>query len=78
MFLTGKLEKICYEIQLVASEDEGTIAKTTSKYYSLDGVEISDDKIKTGQERSGAMFKVLALYQHLICLYVEAKSYPPG
>ncbi|CAH2080516.1 unnamed protein product, partial [Thlaspi arvense] len=31
--LTGKLEKISYEIQLVASPDGGSVAKTTSKFY---------------------------------------------
>ncbi|CAH2080518.1 unnamed protein product [Thlaspi arvense] len=60
--LTGKLEKITYEIQLMASPAGGTIAKTTRKYYPLDGVETSEEEIKTGQERSRAMFKVLEDY----------------
>ncbi|CAH2080511.1 unnamed protein product [Thlaspi arvense] len=57
--LTGKLEMISYKIQLMASLDGGSIAKTTSKYYPLEGVVLSEDEIKTEQERSRATFKVL-------------------
>ncbi|CAH2080521.1 unnamed protein product [Thlaspi arvense] len=63
-------EKISYEIRLGPSPDGRAISKTTSKYYPLDGVDINEEEIKIGQERSGAMLKVLE--DHLI---QNAESY---
>ncbi|XP_057475842.1 major strawberry allergen Fra a 1.06-like [Actinidia eriantha] len=60
--LAGKLEKIVYEIQLVATADGGTITKTTSKYYTLGDAEINEEEIKGGMEKAGEMFKVVEDY----------------
>lgn len=60
--LVGKFEKICYEIQLVASPDGGTISKTTVRYYPLAGAVINEEEIKAGMEKAGGMFKVVEDY----------------
>ncbi|XP_052206887.1 major allergen Pru ar 1-like [Diospyros lotus] len=60
--LVGKFEKICYEIQLVASPDGGTISKTIVRYYPLAGAVINEEEIKAGMEKAGGMFKVVDDY----------------
>ncbi|KAF5950841.1 hypothetical protein HYC85_012834 [Camellia sinensis] len=44
--LMDKFEKICYEIELVASPDGGSITKSTTKYYPLGNYVINEEELK--------------------------------
>ncbi|KAK9933887.1 hypothetical protein M0R45_021060 [Rubus argutus] len=53
-----KIEKISYEIKLVASEG-GSIIKSTSHYYTKGEVEIKEEHVKAGKERAAGLFKII-------------------
>ncbi|PRQ39324.1 putative START-like domain, Bet v I type allergen [Rosa chinensis] len=57
-----KVEKISYEIKLVASADGGSIIKSTSHYHCKGEVEIKEEHIKAGKERAAGLFKIIELY----------------
>ncbi|XP_023917002.1 major allergen Pru ar 1 [Quercus suber] len=60
--LTDKLEKISYEIKLVASPDGGSILKSTSKYHTKGDHEIKEEQIKAGKEKAAGLFKAVEGY----------------
>ncbi|KAI8009467.1 Major strawberry allergen Fra a 1.06 [Camellia lanceoleosa] len=60
--LMGKFEKICYEIELVASADGGSITKSTTKYYPLGNYVINEEELKAGMDKAGGMFKAVEDY----------------
>ncbi|THG03874.1 hypothetical protein TEA_000588 [Camellia sinensis var. sinensis] len=60
--LIGKFEKICYEIELVASADGGSITKSTTKYYPLGNYVINEEELKAGMDKAGGMFKAVEDY----------------
>ena len=60
--LSDKVEKISYEIKLVASADGGSIIKSTSNYHTKGDVEIKEEHVKAGKERAHALFKVIETY----------------
>ncbi|KAK9933880.1 hypothetical protein M0R45_021053 [Rubus argutus] len=57
-----KVEKISYEIKLVASADGGSIIKTTSNYHTKGGAEIKEEHVKAGKERAAGLFNIIELY----------------
>jgi hypothetical protein len=54
-----KIEKISYEIKLVASADGGSIIKSTSNYHCKGEVEIKEEHVKAGKERAAGLFKII-------------------
>ncbi|XP_021806249.1 major allergen Pru ar 1-like [Prunus avium] len=60
--ITDKIQKICYEIKLVASADGGSIIKNTSNYHSIGDLEIKEEDVKAGKERASGLFKVVEKY----------------
>ncbi|KAL6188527.1 hypothetical protein ACLB2K_039919 [Fragaria x ananassa] len=46
-----KVEKISYEIKLVASADGGSIIKSRSNYHCKGEVEIKEEHVNAGKER---------------------------
>uniref|UniRef100_A0A2N9HIR0 Bet v I/Major latex protein domain-containing protein n=1 Tax=Fagus sylvatica TaxID=28930 RepID=A0A2N9HIR0_FAGSY len=60
--ISETLEKISYEIKLVASPDGGSILKNTSKYHTKGDHEIKEDQIKAGKEKAGGLFKAVEAY----------------
>uniref|UniRef100_A0A2N9EZS2 Bet v I/Major latex protein domain-containing protein n=1 Tax=Fagus sylvatica TaxID=28930 RepID=A0A2N9EZS2_FAGSY len=60
--ISETLEKISYEIKLVASPDGGSILKSTSKYHTKGDHEIKEDQIKAGKEKAGGLFKAVEAY----------------
>ncbi|KAH0993011.1 hypothetical protein GBA52_004494 [Prunus armeniaca] len=60
--LSDKIEKISYEIKLVASADGGSIIKNTSSYHTKGDVEIKEEHVKAGKEKAHALFKIIETY----------------
>ncbi|KAL6293073.1 hypothetical protein ACE6H2_001215 [Prunus campanulata] len=60
--LSDKIEKISYEIKLVASADGGSIIKNTSNYHTKGDVEIKEEHVKAGKERAHALFNIIETY----------------
>uniref|UniRef100_A0A2N9HAW1 Bet v I/Major latex protein domain-containing protein n=1 Tax=Fagus sylvatica TaxID=28930 RepID=A0A2N9HAW1_FAGSY len=60
--ISETLEKIAYEIKLVASPDGGSILKSTSKYHTKGDHEIKEDQIKAGKEKASGLFKAVEAY----------------
>ncbi|XP_016647132.1 PREDICTED: major allergen Pru ar 1-like [Prunus mume] len=60
--LTDKIEKISYEIKLVASADGGSVIKNTSSYHTKGEVEIKEEHVKAGTEKAYALFKIIETY----------------
>jgi hypothetical protein len=60
--ISETLEKISYEIKLVASPDGGCILKSTSKYHTKGDHKIKEDQIKAGKEKAGGLFKAVEGY----------------
>lgn len=60
--LMGTLEKISNELNFEAGPDGGCICKSTSKYYTKEGVEIKEEQIKAGKEKAMGMFKAIESY----------------
>ena len=56
------LEKISYEIKIVASPDGGSILKSTSKYHTKGDHEIKEEQIKAGKEKAAGFFKAVEAY----------------
>ncbi|PRQ39304.1 putative START-like domain, Bet v I type allergen [Rosa chinensis] len=54
-----KVEKISYEIKLVASPSGGSIIKSTSHYHCKGEVEIKEEHVKAGKERAAGLFKII-------------------
>ncbi|KAF3956011.1 hypothetical protein CMV_018831 [Castanea mollissima] len=60
--LTDIIEKISYEIKLVASPDGGSILKSTSKYHTKGDHEIKEEQVKAGKEKAAGLFKAVEGY----------------
>lgn len=60
--LMGIFESITYHIEIVATADGGCICKNRSIYNTKGDVQITEEKIKAGKERTVAMFKVIEAY----------------
>ncbi len=60
--LSDILEKINYEIKIVASPDGGSILKSISKYHTKGDHEIKEEQIKAGKEKSSRLFKAVEGY----------------
>ncbi|KAK4586571.1 hypothetical protein RGQ29_023641 [Quercus rubra] len=56
------LEKISYEIKIVASPDGGSVLKNTSKYHTKGEQEIKEEKVKAGKEKAAGLFKAVEAY----------------
>ncbi|KAL6186467.1 hypothetical protein ACLB2K_042587 [Fragaria x ananassa] len=54
-----KVEKISYEIKLVASPRGGSIIKSTSHYHCKGEVEIKEENVKAGKEKAAGLFKII-------------------
>ncbi|XP_024196258.1 major strawberry allergen Fra a 1.07 [Rosa chinensis] len=54
-----KVEKISYEIKLVASPSGGSIIKSTSHYHCKGEVEIKEERVKARKERAAGLFKIV-------------------
>ncbi|XP_040999890.1 major allergen Pru av 1-like [Juglans microcarpa x Juglans regia] len=55
------LEKISYEIKLVAHE-AGSIVKSTSHYHTKGDHEIKEEHVKAGKEKAAGLFKAIEGY----------------
>ncbi|KAG2721358.1 hypothetical protein I3843_02G065200 [Carya illinoinensis] len=55
------LEKISYEIKLVAHEG-GSIVKSTSHYHTKGDHEIKEEHVKAGKEKAAGLFKAIEGY----------------
>ena len=53
------VEKICYETNLVASADGGSIVKSSSKYHTKGEHEIKEEHVKEGKEKASHLFKAI-------------------
>ncbi|CAL8991291.1 major allergen Pru av 1-like [Prunus yedoensis var. nudiflora] len=62
--ISETIEKVCYEIKLVASADGGSIIKNTSNYHTKGDVEIKEEHVKAGKERASGLFKLIE--NHLV------------
>ncbi|PQQ16604.1 major cherry allergen Pru av 1.0201 [Prunus yedoensis var. nudiflora] len=60
--LSDKIEKITYEIKLVASADGGSVIKSTSNYHTTGDVEIKEEDVKGGKEKATGLFKLIENY----------------
>ncbi|ONI28160.1 hypothetical protein PRUPE_1G127500 [Prunus persica] len=60
--LSDKVEKISYEIKLVASADGGSIIKSSSNYHTAGDVEIKEEDVKAGKEKATGLFKLIENY----------------
>ena len=60
--LSDKLEKISYEIKIVASPDGGSILKSISKYHTKGDHELKEEQIKAGKEKFSGIFKAVEGY----------------
>jgi hypothetical protein len=60
--LSDILEKINYEIKIVASPDGGSILKSISKYHTKGDHEIKEEQIKADKEKSSGLFKAVEGY----------------
>jgi hypothetical protein len=60
--LSDKLEKINYEIKIVASPDGGSILKSISKYHTKGDHELKEEQIKAGKEKFSGIFKAVEGY----------------
>lgn len=60
--LMGTLEKISNELKFEVGTDSGCVCKSTSKYYTKEGVEIKEEQIKAGKEKAMGMFKAIEAY----------------
>ncbi|XP_050220325.1 major allergen Pru ar 1-like [Mercurialis annua] len=57
-----ELEKVSYEVKVLASPDGGSICKSTSTYYPKEGCEIDEEKIKAGADKAQGLFKIVEAY----------------
>ena len=56
------LEKISYEIKIVASPDGGSVLKSNSKYHTKGEHEIKEEQVKAGKEKAAGLFKAIEAY----------------
>nr|CAK93667.1 PR-10 protein [Malus domestica] len=59
--ISDKIEKISYEIKLVAS-GSGSIIKNTSHYHTKGDVEIKEEHVKVGKDKAHGLFKLIENY----------------
>ncbi|XP_039172165.1 major allergen Pru ar 1-like [Eucalyptus grandis] len=52
-------EKISYEVKITASPDGGSVLKSTSKYFTIGEVNITEEEIKAGKEKADTMVKAI-------------------
>ncbi|KAK4786682.1 hypothetical protein SAY86_010515 [Trapa natans] len=62
--LMGTLEKIENELKFEdgAGCNCGCICRSTSKYHTLEGVDIKEEDVKAGKEKAMGMFKAIEAY----------------
>lgn len=60
--LMGIFESIIYHIEILANADGGCICKSRSIYNTKGDVQISEEKIKEGKEKTMAMFVAIEAY----------------
>ena len=60
--LMDNIEKITYEIKYVAAPGGGSICKNVSKYFTKGDFQIKEEEIKSGKEKSMALFKGVEAY----------------
>ena len=60
--ISETLEKISYEIKIVASPDGGSVLKSTSKYHAKGDHEIKEEQVKAGKEKAAGLFKAVEAY----------------
>ncbi len=60
--VSGIIEKISYEIKIVASPDGGSLLKSTSKYHTKGNHEIKEEEVKAGKEKAAGLFKAVEAY----------------
>nr|ACE80941.1 putative allergen Pru du 1.02 [Prunus dulcis x Prunus persica] len=60
--LSDVIEKIAYDIKLLASPNGGSIVKTTSHYHTKGDVEIKEEQVKAGKEKAAGLFKLVEGY----------------
>ena len=60
--LSDKLESVNYEAKFEPSSDGGCVCKMTSVYHTKGGVELNEDKIKEGKEKTTGLYKVVEAY----------------
>lgn len=60
--LTDKLEKIAYEVKFEELPNGGTVAKVTSKYFTVGDFVVNEDEIKAGKEKATGMYKAVEAY----------------
>jgi hypothetical protein len=56
------LEKISYEIKIVAAPHGGSILKITSKYHTKGDASINEEEIKAGKEKAAGLLKAVEAY----------------
>jgi hypothetical protein len=58
-----KVEKVCYEMKLEATEDGGCVIKVESEYHIKgDDVELNEDEVKASQEQALGLYKACEKY----------------
>ncbi|CAA0818674.1 Unknown protein, partial [Striga hermonthica] len=60
--LGDKLEKICYEIKIEASEDGGSVIKIDKEYHTKGDAEITEEEVKFGTEQVQGLYKACEDY----------------
>ncbi|KAF8041656.1 hypothetical protein BT93_A0298 [Corymbia citriodora subsp. variegata] len=55
-------EKISYEVKITASPEGGSVLKSTSRYFTIGEVNITEEEIKAGKEKASAMVKAVEAY----------------
>ncbi|KAM7463117.1 hypothetical protein LguiA_031240 [Lonicera macranthoides] len=56
------VESISYHVKVVPSADGGSVCRNRSIYTTKEGVELSEDEIKTGKEKATGLFKAVEAY----------------
>ena len=56
------LEKISYEVKIVAGSDGGSIMTHNSKYFTKGDHEIDEELVKGAKERASGLFKAVETY----------------
>ncbi|KAG6731695.1 hypothetical protein I3843_01G134400 [Carya illinoinensis] len=60
--LSGIIEKISYEIKIVASPNGGSILKNISHYHTKGDHEIKEEHVKAGKDKAAGLFKAVEAY----------------
>ncbi|XP_062176059.1 major pollen allergen Bet v 1-M/N-like [Alnus glutinosa] len=60
--LGNTLEKISYQIKIVAAHDGGSILKITSEYHTKGDCKLDEEEIKAGKEKAAGLFKAVEGY----------------